>query len=132
MPHKFVRAGTAHFRIVRTFLAGSDAISPKNARISPQSGNADDWHIRCSPISVRLARRGVVAKAERTKGAVLEARSDMQKEPVMASGIKTSSMIAKMYLTRIRGRRVAYRIIRPRFVLPGVVVYSSTWVLVPA
>lgn len=112
--------------------ANSTAELAEKALIPVLLLQAGGWHMGCSTATVRLDRRGAGTKAETTEGAAFKARSDTQKEPVMANGITTSSIIAMWYLTRMRGRRVAYRIIRPRFVLPGIVVYASTWVLVPA
>lgn len=50
----------------------------------------------------------------------------------MLGGIRTRSVIAKWYLTKVCGLKVAYRTMTPQFVALGFVIYASTWVIVPA
>ncbi|GMV91938.1 MAG: hypothetical protein AMXMBFR82_17160 [Candidatus Hydrogenedentota bacterium] len=50
----------------------------------------------------------------------------------MSSGIETKSPITAWYLTRIRGLKVAYRSLQPKYVAMGFVVYATTWVIVPS
>lgn len=50
----------------------------------------------------------------------------------MTSGIQTKSRLAMWYHTKVRGLRVAYRCMQPRYVALGFVVYASTWVVVPS
>lgn len=50
----------------------------------------------------------------------------------MLDGVKTKSVIAKWYLTKVRGLKVAYRVVVPQCVILGVVIYSTAWVIVPA
>lgn len=50
----------------------------------------------------------------------------------MLGGIKTKSVIAKWYLTQVRGLKVSYRIMVPQCVILGMVIYTTAWVIVPA
>jgi hypothetical protein len=50
----------------------------------------------------------------------------------MICGIETKSPIAAWYLARIRGLKLAYRSLQPKYVAMGIVVYATTWVFVPS
>ncbi|NUM54486.1 MAG: hypothetical protein HUU46_12635 [Candidatus Hydrogenedentes bacterium] len=50
----------------------------------------------------------------------------------MLGELKTKSVIAKWYLTKFRGLKVAYRVVVPQFVILGMVIYTTAWVIVPA
>ncbi|MDZ4858201.1 MAG: hypothetical protein SGI88_04400 [Candidatus Hydrogenedentes bacterium] len=51
---------------------------------------------------------------------------------MLLGGIKTRSIVAKWYLTKVRGLKVGYRVMVPHCMILGVVVYSTAWVIVPA
>jgi hypothetical protein len=50
----------------------------------------------------------------------------------MTTKFQTKSRFAVWYLTKVRGLRVAYRSMQPKYVALGFVVYASTWVIVPS
>jgi len=50
----------------------------------------------------------------------------------MTSGFQTNSRLAVWYLTKVRGLKIAYRSLQPKYVALGFVVYASTWVIVPS
>lgn len=50
----------------------------------------------------------------------------------MLGELTTKSIIAKWYLTKVRGLKVSYRIVVPHCVVLGLVIYTSAWVIAPA
>jgi len=50
----------------------------------------------------------------------------------MLGELKTTSPIAKWYLTKVRGLKVSYRVLVPHCVVLGMVIYTTAWVITPA
>ena len=50
----------------------------------------------------------------------------------MLGELKTKSVIAKWYLTKVRGLKVSYRVVVPHCMILGMVIYTTAWVIVPA
>ena len=50
----------------------------------------------------------------------------------MIGGFQTNSRFAVWYLTNVRGLKIAYRAMQPKYIALGFVVYASTWVVVPS
>ena len=88
------------------------------------------WHTCCFTWNYRA---GLCGKGKRRKGRRTLSGNEKTKEPrPMLGGIKTKSVIAKWYLTNVRGLKVSYRILVPHCVILGMVMYTTAWVIVPA
>lgn len=91
--------------------------------------------MRFNILGTPIALQEITAPVDAVKGngAAVTLGEESRKEPrPMLGELKTKSVIAKWYLTKFRGLKVAYRVVVPQFVILGMVIYTTAWVIVPA
>ena len=76
----------------------------------------------------RMQQRGEATSQSGTQNAGQACKSGI---PKVSGTISTESRVKMLFLTLLAGHNLCFRVRRPRALFAGVILYQTTWVLLP-